>query len=289
MDDREQLFDDYCAGTIKGFERRYDSQGYQYLYARRFSETGLVDHGFTLRHSGLGRLHPDAATALPGGNPYMDFRRDNLKGFFSGMGIAMDHVILANAAHGAKVFTAGRGAGGRGFVKHYKAYEPTYDGLVTSERDLCLNTTHADCTGVLFLDPSKRIIAACHAGWRGTVDGVIRNTVTAMESEFGCCRGDILAAVTPGIKSCCFQVRGDVIDRINRAYDTGRKFYVRDDDEFYHVDLERITLYELYLSGIRSGNITVAEECTCCNESDFYSYRRDGRTVGVMNSFIRLK
>ena len=47
-----------------------------------------------------------------------------------------------------------------------------YDAFVTDVPGVCLITAHADCIPVQLYDPDRKVIAAVHAGWRGTALGI---------------------------------------------------------------------------------------------------------------------
>ena len=82
------------------------------------------------------------------------------------------------------------------------------DGLVTSLNDCALSILTADCLPILFIDTVKRIIGACHAGWKGALSGIIQNTLIEMQ-KFGSNESDIRLIFGPSIKkeniisSCC--------------------------------------------------------------------------------------
>ena len=46
------------------------------------------------------------------------------------------------------------------------------DGMVTGEPDLYLGVLTADCVPLLFVAPKQKLVAAVHAGWRGTLAGI---------------------------------------------------------------------------------------------------------------------
>ena len=73
------------------------------------------------------------------------------------------------------------------------------DGLITNVPGILLTVQAADCMPVLVFDPVRRVVGAFHAGWRGTVAGIVSAGVAAMSAEFGCGPADMIAAIGPGI------------------------------------------------------------------------------------------
>ena len=81
------------------------------------------------------------------------------------------------------------------------------DGILTDEPDVALVCFGADCATILLYDPVHPAIAAVHAGWRGTAQGIAYKAVLRMQAEFGSQPRDIRAAIGPCIGRCCFESR----------------------------------------------------------------------------------
>ena len=54
------------------------------------------------------------------------------------------------------------------------------DALITDQARLCIGVSTADCVPVLLADKDQRVVAAIHAGWRGTQAGIAANAVETM-------------------------------------------------------------------------------------------------------------
>ncbi len=132
----------------------------------------------------------------------------------------------------------------------------------------------ADCFPVLLVDAGAGLGAAVHAGWRGTAAGILKKTVGAMSGRGGDV-GRMVAAVGPGIGSCCFQVGSEVAEALPDA-----KATFGADGCF--LDLASGIEGDLIGAGIQPRNIHRSPGCTCCENDRFYSYRRDGKSAGRM-------
>ncbi len=141
------------------------------------------------------------------------------------------------------------------------------DALISAEPGLLLAIRTADCVPILLADPVRRVVAAVHAGWRGTVAGIAGLTVERMRAEYGTNPRDVLAAIGPSIGPCCFAVGNEV----ELPQQDGK------------ADLWVANRKQLGDAGV--GLIWVAEQCTMCDEQRFYSFRR-GRDTGRMTSAI---
>ena len=149
------------------------------------------------------------------------------------------------------------------------------DALLTAEPGVTVSVRTADCFPVLLVDLHHHAVAAVHAGWRGTAEGVVVETLRRMRAEFGTKAVDISAAIGPGIGACCYQVGQEVAWRFGLAH-AGR------------VDLAAENLRQLTTEGVPRESISLAGVCTFCDPARFYSWRRDREGAGRMISYIRL-
>ena len=164
------------------------------------------------------------------------------------------------------------------------------DGLITDRPGVCLTVFSADCIPLLFFDPQKRVIAAAHAGWRGTAQGIAAQTVKQMINDYGCCPSDILTAIGPGISSCCFETHQDVPDSLIHflGSDATPLIHPLPQSGKFQVDLKGANQTWLLRSGILTEHIAVSTACTACDTKFFWSHRRLNTVRGSMAAMIQL-
>lgn len=144
------------------------------------------------------------------------------------------------------------------------------DALATDRPATRIAVKTADCVPILLADPVKRVVAAVHAGWRGTAAGIAAHAVDAVVKRYGCRPADLLAAFGPSIGECCFEVDPDA----GLAFQT--MFPERDDlDRRTRVDLREANRRLLIQAGLDAARITHEAPCTCCGGAEFHSWRRD--------------
>ena len=146
-----------------------------------------------------------------------------------------------------------------------------YDAFVTDVPGVCLITAHADCIPVQLYDPDRKVIAAVHAGWRGTALGIAAKAAELMKAKYDC--RNIRGYIGPGISKCCFETDTDVPQAMREAFKWADEYISegRAAGKFY-VDLEGINKRQLEEAGVR--DIEVSNICTCCNDN-FCSHRRN--------------
>ncbi|HYZ82964.1 MAG TPA: peptidoglycan editing factor PgeF [Bryobacteraceae bacterium] len=155
------------------------------------------------------------------------------------------------------------------------------DALITAEPGHWIGVRTADCVPVLLADPEHRVVAAVHAGWRGTAAEILRKTIERLQSEFGTQAGRLIAAIGPAIGECCYEVGPEVAEQFT-------KFYA-DAAERTRLNLVEANRIQLTSSGVLDSNIDTADLCTMCGVPDFHSFRRDKEDSGRMVSAIRLE
>jgi YfiH family protein len=160
---------------------------------------------------------------------------------------------------------------------------PRGDALVTRRSDTAIGVATADCVPILLCDPVRRFLAAVHAGWRGTVAGVLTAALRSLR-EVGAPSEGLTIGFGPAIGPCCFEVGDEVLEALRRI-DAGAEAFIRPGRPRAHVDLVEANRRQALASGIRPERIAAAGRCTVCEPSLLESYRRSGGAPGRMIGF----
>lgn len=145
------------------------------------------------------------------------------------------------------------------------------DALICNSNDLFIGVKTADCVPILVYDPKSSTIACVHAGWRGTAQEILTKTLHLMKERLDASIGDLLMAIGPSIRVCCYEVGEDVAD-IVASTTTDRSCLQKRDNRLF-LDLQGANLSQAIRFGLASKNIWLSEECTCCNSHRYHSYR----------------
>lgn len=157
------------------------------------------------------------------------------------------------------------------------------DAVITNVRQICIGVTTADCVPVLIYDPVNNVIAAVHAGWRGTVSKIIQRTIIKMQNEFGCNPADMIAGVAPSISQQNFEVGDEVTAEFEAVHFPMEKISYRNSTTHKaHINLQETNKYLLIQAGVLPQNIEIANMCTYENSSLFFSARRQTINSGRM-------
>ncbi len=253
--------------------------------------TGITIDSF----DGLGEVRYlfTARTAHPSGGPALDFDhrkgdnrtvRESFEAAGRSFGVKPSALFVMRQVHGDDVTVI------RDFPEPADSRARIeVDAAVTTLPGLVLSVLTADCLPILMVDTKRRVIAAVHAGWRGTVLGIAQKTVRTMAEAFGSSPPDIAAALGPAIGPCCYEVGQDVVESASRAFPFGGEFFETRERGKAMMDLAGLNRRLLMEAGVGPDRIHSIDLCTRCHAELFYSYRRDGAETGRMLAGIMLK
>jgi YfiH family protein len=194
-----------------------------------------------------------------------------------------------------------------------KAEPSKGDGLMTNTAGLLLAVQTADCIPVLVADRKQRVVAAFHAGWRGTVKRIVESGVGRMRFEYGSRPEDMIAAIGPGIGACCYAVGEEVFSNFESQFNYFAELFceVYDADPVrtrypmlfltqrapghsaigpsLHLDLIEANRRQLLAAGLPARSIKIVGGCTSCRRDLFFSHRSSKGHAGRMMAVIGIR
>lgn len=195
------------------------------------------------------------------------------------MGLPTEALVCGEQVHGCHVAWIDKAQMGRGAFSSETALAET-DGLATHTPGIMLMTFHADCVPVLLVDPIHRVVAALHAGWKGTAGQIVLRGIDLLVERAGSNPKKLLAAIGPAAGECCYVVGSDLEEpMINVLREAGMAFGS-------HLNLPEINRRLLLNAGLGEESIDAAPPCTICGGEDYFSFRREGVAAGRMGSWI---
>ena len=161
------------------------------------------------------------------------------------------------------------------------------DAIVCEVKNTAISILAADCAPVLFFDPNKKIIGCAHSGWKGALNGIIKNTIKKF-NELNSKSEDLIAVIGPCISKKNYEVKKDFVENFLSKDKKNEIFFDKISSEKYNFDLRTYVNKELMSFNIK--NIENIEKDTVSNEELFYSYRRSqikkendyGRCISVI-------
>jgi YfiH family protein len=164
------------------------------------------------------------------------------------------------------------------------------DGLITSQPGVLLAVGTADCVPVLVVDVEKRIVAAFHAGWRGTAGQIVEQGIAAMQEKYGTRVEDLMTAVGPSIGACCYTVGEEVRDAFSQRFQYADRLFNQREGHTC-LDLWEANRQQLLNVGLTNQQIAIVGECTACTRDEssnlrYFSHRGERGVAGRMLNVI---
>ena len=202
------------------------------------------------------------------------------------LGVSDDRLLLPRQTHGCEVLCIDTA---------FLALSPEEqtsllhgkDAVVTEVPQLCIGVSTADCVPVLLCDAVKGVVAAVHAGWRGTVVRIVDKTLQMLQTRYGCSLSDVKAVIGPSISLDAFEIGDEVYDAFAEAHFPMEKI-ARRYGEKWHIDLWEANRLQLIACGVPADAIEVCGVCTFTRCDEFFSARRLGINSGRIFNGIML-
>ena len=189
-------------------------------------------------------------------------------------------LFSVSQVHGDEVYVVGDGAD----IDNVEAEEVIRaDALVTNRKEVILTILTADCVPILLFDPQQEVIAAVHAGWRGSEMRIVAKSVSVMQERYDSSPEAIVAAIGPAIGGCCYEVGDDVAARFGRYPEVVSRVGGK-----AHLDLKKLNYLQLREAGLKEEHIESSPICTACERERFFSYRGEEGCDGRFASCIML-
>ncbi len=297
--------------------------GLTWIEVARLSHYSWLVHAFSTRKGGASP--PPCEGLNLGFNEHDQPERveENRRRFFHQLGGNDFLPALTKQVHSSHSFVVIRD--GRGQVSYQgpgaeapaspPIESPAGDGLITADKGILLTIRIADCLPVLMVDPRLRIVAAVHSGWRGALARVIEKAVGDMRRAFGSNPADVIAALGPSIRACCYDVGEEVVEAFHAKFENADRFFQPLPDRptaasdrrtmlFVdacppghapeHVAVKRLDLIsvardQLRSAGLKPTNILVTDFCTACRTDLFFSHRQEGGVTGRLIAAIGMR
>jgi YfiH family protein len=162
-----------------------------------------------------------------------------------------------------------------------------FDILMTDKKGIAVGVKTADCLPILMVEPNRGLVAAVHAGWRGTAARVVEKAVQKIALLGG--RVENLAvSLGPCIGGLCYEVEKDVVGKFQKEFSDWPEFFRRKSEMKWLLNLAEANRRQLLLMGIKPERIDKIDLCTHCRPDLFHSWRREGERAGRAVSFVQL-
>lgn len=224
-----------------------------------------IQHGFFTRRGGTSNFPYESLNLGIGSKDDPDLVAENRRRVATHFNQPQEHLLSLYQIHSNIALAAS---------EPYRnlADRPHADGLVTNKKGLIVSALSADCAPLLFCDPTEMIVAACHAGWKGALYGIIESTLSQMVT-MGAKLQNIRCVVGPCIAQASYEV-SDTYEAEFLANDAeSASFFIEAQQvDKRYFDLPGYCLSRLERAGLKQ--IASTGHDTCADDLNFFSNRR---------------
>lgn len=168
-----------------------------------------------------------------------------------------------------------------------EAPSPRADIIFTDNPDVSLFMRFGDCVPILFHDPVRKVIGIAHAGWLGTLRGVVGAAVKGMREHYGCHPKNIVAGIGPSIGVDHYEVGAEVISQFREQYPQDAEKILLGKNGSTHLDLWAANELQLNRAGV--DQVQVSGVCTACHLDDWFSHRAEKGKTGRFGAMMALQ
>ena len=249
------------------------------FFSKKLKKFENIKHCFFSRKNGFSNGHYSSLNCGLGSGDKKENILKNLNIVRNKIGCKDEALITLNQTHSNKVI----------YFENESSIKNKLpgDAIVTKIKNVAIAILTADCAPILLYDHSKKIIGCAHAGWKGALNGVIRNTVKKF-NELNSNNNDLITVVGPCINKKNYEVKADFFEKFISQDKNNEIFFKKISSEKYVFDLRGFINKEL--SNLNIKNIDNIEMDTFYEREFFYSYRRSrlnreqdyGRCISVI-------
>ena len=243
--------------------------------------------GYTTRHGGVSA--PPFAGLNCGYSAGDDGAAvsENRRRALTDLGLDPQALVVGGQVHGTRVAAVSATDRGRGACDPDTVL-PGTDGLLTNVPALPLGVSTADCVPVFLYAPARGVVGVLHAGWRGTLRGILGAAVARLRETWQVSPAEVHVAFGPAIGACCYEIGEDVAAEATDHPATAAHLQAAGPGK-WHLDLRGHLAAQATAAGIPAAQVHVVGPCTKCAPDQLYSYRAEGPRSGRTLSVIALR
>ena len=233
------------------------------IFSEKLKKFGNLKHCFFSRNNGVSKGYYESLNCGSGSGDKKENVSKNLELVAKKITWSKEYLITLNKKHTNQVihFDSDKS------VKN----KLTGDAIVSEVKNIGIGILTADCAPIFFYDHKKKIIGCAHAGWKGALNGIIRNTVKKF-NELNSNNNDLIAVFGPCINKKNYEVKADFFEKFISQDKNNENFFKKISSEKYVFDLRGFINKEIYDLNIQ--NVENIEMDTFSQQEFFYSYRR---------------
>ena len=246
------------------------------IKAKILKKFNKIEHGFFNSKGGFSKGIYKSLNCGPGSSDKKVLIKKNLKKVLKKLKHPKKKIVLLNQIHSNKIY----------FIKKNVKKKLHGDGIITQNKSLAIGILTADCCPILFFDPTKKIIGAVHAGWRGAFKKIVKKMIFKFRNK-GSKFKDLHVVIGPAISKKNYEVQKEFKFRFLNQTQSNRIFFKTRQKKLYF-DLVGYISNQIIKTGVK--NIEIIRKDTYDPKNKFFSARRSiknnfddyGRNISII-------
>ena len=236
-------------------------------FSKKFSEFNNVKHCFFSKNGGVSKNVYSSLNCGLSSNDEKNNVLDNLAIVSKKIGVSKNNLLLMNQTHSNNVVM---------ITKDNKNIQRiNSDALITKIKDITISVLTADCVPILIYEEINQIVACIHAGWRGALNGIIKNTLSEIVNISK--KNKIYVAIGPCIGFKNYEVGKEFYDQFIHENKKNELFFSPNKNNKFFFDIRKYVTFKISkfdVEHIENMDLDTYEE-----KENFFSFRRS-RKVG---------
>jgi YfiH family protein len=234
-------------------------------FSEKLSEFTNIKHCFFSKNGGVSKDIYSSLNCGLGSNDNKKNVLNNLSIVSKKIGIEKNNLFIMNQTHSNKVVIINK--------NNLDTKRVNADALITNIKNIAISVLTADCVPILIYEEVNNVVACIHAGWRGAVNGIIKNTLNEIVNISK--NNKIYVAVGPCIGAKNYEVGKEFYDKFTKESEKNKKFFFPSQKDKFLFDLRKYVNSKITEFDIK--HVDNIDFDTFKERDSFFSFRRSSQ------------
>ena len=231
------------------------------FYSKKFTKFNNIRHCFFSRKGGFSKGIYQGLNCGKGSKDNKKNVYKNLSLVSKKMKINQKKLSLMHQTHSNKAIIINK--------KNKNSKKFYSDALITKIEGIALGVVTADCVPVILYDIKNKIIGCIHAGWKGTSNGIIENTIKKFRKINS--KNKIFASIGPCIGKKSYEVDVDFYKKFISKKKKNAVYFLKKNNNKKLFNLRKYVNDKLIKLNVRVDHVNFD---TFKEKNKFFSFRR---------------
>jgi len=231
------------------------------FFSKNLKKFKQINHCFFSKKGGFSKGIYHSLNCGQGSNDNKKIVNKNLAFVSKKLKVSRKKLFLMHQTHSNKVVVINNKNKNTNLIKS--------DAIITKMKKIALCVLTADCVPIILYDSNNQIIGCIHAGWKGTIKGIIENTLLKFKKLNK--KNKIFASVGPCIGKKNYEVGLEFYKNLISVSNKNSIYFAKKNKTKKLFDLRKYVTDKLIKLEVKIDHVN---HDTFKERSNFFSYRR---------------